>query len=102
MCGAPATTVGYLDPGQINNVTIDGYIPFHYFMCTHAPFLDIFMCCCYSLSVNSSLTPGKEYLYQVGDENGWSEMYQFRASPGPDPSTTTRIIAYGGTLYLYI
>ena len=26
MCGPPATTVGYLDPGQINKVTIDGYV----------------------------------------------------------------------------
>ena len=45
---------------------------------------------------NVSLTPGKEYYYQVGDENGWSDMYQFTASPGPNPSVTTRIIAYGG------
>ena len=66
MCGAPATTVGYRDPGMIHQVTMD------------------------------NLKPGYRYEYRFGDDKyGWSEYYTFYAPPIPSPNATVKFVAYG-------
>ncbi|XP_027100102.1 probable inactive purple acid phosphatase 1 [Coffea arabica] len=70
MCGAPARTVGWRDPGFI-----------------HTSFL-------------KELWPNLVYTYKLGHRmfNGtyiWSQMYQFRASPYPGQSSLQRVVIFG-------
>ncbi|XP_059445193.1 probable inactive purple acid phosphatase 1 isoform X1 [Corylus avellana] len=70
MCGAPARTVGWRDPGFI-----------------HTSFL-------------KELWPNKKYIYKLGHRlfNGtyiWSEQYQFRASPYPGQNSLQRVVIFG-------
>lgn len=70
MCGAPARTVGWRDPGFI-----------------HTSFL-------------KELWPNMLYTYKLGHElrNGtyiWSEIYQFKASPYPGQNSVQRVIIFG-------
>ncbi|XP_021638176.2 probable inactive purple acid phosphatase 1 isoform X2 [Hevea brasiliensis] len=70
MCGAPARTVGWRDPGYI-----------------HTSFL-------------KDLWPNKVYSYKLGHKlfNGtciWSQQYQFRASPYPGQNSVQRVVIFG-------
>ncbi|GAB2280187.1 polynucleotide adenylyltransferase, variant 2 [Dionaea muscipula] len=70
MCGAPASTVGWRDPGFI-----------------HTSFL-------------KELWPNSLYTYRLGhrlndDTYVWSQEYQFRASPYPGQNSLQRVIIYG-------
>ncbi|KAG5237192.1 hypothetical protein OIU76_011979 [Salix suchowensis] len=70
MCGAPARTVGWRDPGFI-----------------HTSFL-------------KELWPNSVYTYKLGHKlfNGtyvWSRVYQFRASPYPGQSSVQRVVIFG-------
>ncbi|XP_043705689.1 probable inactive purple acid phosphatase 1 isoform X2 [Telopea speciosissima] len=70
MCGAPARTVGWRDPGFI-----------------HTSFL-------------KDLWPNSMYTYKLGHRlfNGtyiWSQIYQFRASPHPGQDSLQRVIIFG-------
>ncbi|XP_042497349.1 probable inactive purple acid phosphatase 1 isoform X2 [Macadamia integrifolia] len=70
MCGAPARTVGWRDPGFI-----------------HTSFL-------------KDLWPNSMYTYKLGHKlfNGtyvWSQIYQFRASPYPGQDSLQRVIIFG-------
>ncbi|XP_059648756.1 probable inactive purple acid phosphatase 1 [Cornus florida] len=70
MCGAPARTVGWRDPGFI-----------------HTGFL-------------KELWPNSKYTYKLGHKlfNGtyiWSQMYQFRASPYPGQNSLQRVVIFG-------
>ncbi|XP_052198579.1 probable inactive purple acid phosphatase 1 [Diospyros lotus] len=70
MCGAPARTVGWRDPGFI-----------------HTSFL-------------KELWPNSVYTYKLGHRffNGtyiWSQMYQFKASPYPGQNSVQRVVIYG-------
>ncbi|KAJ8774627.1 hypothetical protein K2173_017073 [Erythroxylum novogranatense] len=70
MCGEPARTVGWRDPGFI-----------------HTSFLE-------------ELWPNLEYTYRLGHKlfNGtyvWSQEYQFRASPYPGQSSLQRVVIFG-------
>lgn len=70
MCGAPARTVGWRDPGYI-----------------HTSFL-------------KELWPNQIYTYKLGHKlfNGshiWSEEYQFRASPYPGQNSLQRVVIFG-------
>nr|QCQ29189.1 purple acid phosphatase [Camellia fraterna] len=70
MCGAPARTVGWRDPGFI-----------------HTSFL-------------KDLWPNSVYTYKIGHMllNGtyiWTQMYQFRASPYPGQNSVQRVVIYG-------
>ncbi|OVA00802.1 Phosphoesterase domain [Macleaya cordata] len=70
MCGAPARTVGWRDPGFI-----------------HTSFL-------------KDLWPNSMYSYKLGHRlsNGtyvWSQEYQFRASPFPGQDSVQRVVIFG-------
>ncbi|XP_061985559.1 probable inactive purple acid phosphatase 1 isoform X2 [Populus nigra] len=70
LCGAPARTVGWRDPGFI-----------------HTSFL-------------KELWPNAVYTYKLGHKlfNGtyvWSQEYQFRASPYPGQSSVQRVVIFG-------
>ncbi|KAL0013133.1 hypothetical protein SO802_000202 [Lithocarpus litseifolius] len=70
MCGAPARTVGWRDPGFI-----------------HTSFL-------------KELWPNAAYTYKLGHKlfNGtyvWSRQYQFRASPYPGQNSLQRVVIFG-------
>ncbi|KAE9614430.1 putative phosphodiesterase I [Lupinus albus] len=70
MCGAPARTVGWRDPGYI-----------------HTSFL-------------KELWPNREYTYKVGHRlfNGtiiWSKEYKFKASPYPGQNSAQRVVIFG-------
>ncbi|KAH6798704.1 Purple acid phosphatases superfamily protein [Perilla frutescens var. frutescens] len=70
MCGAPARTVGWRDPGFI-----------------HTSFL-------------KDLWPNSVYTYKLGHKlhNGtfiWSSVYQFKASPYPGQNSLQRVIIFG-------
>ncbi|XP_010527966.1 PREDICTED: probable inactive purple acid phosphatase 1 isoform X2 [Tarenaya hassleriana] len=70
MCGAPARTVGWRDPGYI-----------------HTGFL-------------KELWPNAMYTYKVGHRfsNGefvWSKEYQFKASPFPGQNSLQRVVIFG-------
>ncbi|KAK4598811.1 hypothetical protein RGQ29_016033 [Quercus rubra] len=70
MCGAPARTVGWRDPGFI-----------------HTSFL-------------KELWPNAVYTYKLGHKlfNGiyvWSRQYQFRASPYPGQNSLQRVVIFG-------
>lgn len=70
MCGAPARTVGWRDPGFI-----------------HTGFL-------------KDLWPNTEYTYKVGHKlsNGtyvWSDTYHFKASPYPGQKSVQRVVIFG-------
>ncbi|KAK6133947.1 hypothetical protein DH2020_032305 [Rehmannia glutinosa] len=70
MCGAPARTVGWRDPGFI-----------------HTSFL-------------KELWPNSVYTYKLGHKllNGtyiWSDIYQFKASPYPGQNSVQRVIIFG-------
>ncbi|XP_065860580.1 probable inactive purple acid phosphatase 1 [Euphorbia lathyris] len=70
MCGAPARTVGWRDPGYI-----------------HTSFL-------------KDLWPNKGYTYKMGHRlsNGtyiWSREYQFKASPYPGQNSLQRVVIFG-------
>ncbi|XP_052198575.1 probable inactive purple acid phosphatase 1 [Diospyros lotus] len=70
MCGAPARTVGWRDPGFI-----------------HTSFM-------------KELWPNSVYTYKLGHRlfNGtyiWSQMYQFKASPYPGQNSVQRVVIYG-------
>ncbi|XP_014509357.1 probable inactive purple acid phosphatase 1 [Vigna radiata var. radiata] len=70
MCGAPARTVGWRDPGY-----------------THTSFL-------------KELWPNRQYIYKLGHRlfNGtviWSEEYQFKASPFPGQNSLQRVVIFG-------
>ncbi|KAG8654213.1 probable inactive purple acid phosphatase 1 isoform X2 [Manihot esculenta] len=70
MCGAPARTVGWRDPGYI-----------------HTSFL-------------KDLWPNKVYTYKLGHKlfNGtciWSREYQFKASPYPGQNSVQRVVIFG-------
>lgn len=70
MCGAPASTVGWRDPGYI-----------------HTSFL-------------KELWPNLVYSYKLGHRlfNGtyiWSQQYQFRASPYPGQNSLQRVVIFG-------
>ncbi|XP_039116955.1 probable inactive purple acid phosphatase 1 [Dioscorea cayenensis subsp. rotundata] len=70
MCGAPARTVGWRDPGYI-----------------HTSFL-------------KDLWPNMKYAYRLGHKlnNGsyvWSHLYSFRASPFPGQESLQRVIIFG-------
>uniref|UniRef100_A0A2N9EUH3 Purple acid phosphatase n=1 Tax=Fagus sylvatica TaxID=28930 RepID=A0A2N9EUH3_FAGSY len=70
MCGAPARTVGWRDPGFI-----------------HTSFL-------------KELWPNAVYSYKLGHKlfNGtyvWSQQYQFRASPYPGQNSLQRVVIFG-------
>lgn len=70
MCGSPARTVGWRDPGFI-----------------HTSFL-------------KDLWPNTEYTYKIGHllSNGsyvWSKMYSFRSSPYPGQDSLQRVIIFG-------
>ncbi|XP_030956900.1 probable inactive purple acid phosphatase 1 isoform X1 [Quercus lobata] len=70
MCGAPARTVGWRDPGFI-----------------HTSFL-------------KELWPNAVYTYKLGHKlfNGtyvWSQQYQFRASPYPGQNSLQRVVIFG-------
>ncbi|XP_003387473.1 PREDICTED: probable inactive purple acid phosphatase 27 [Amphimedon queenslandica] len=65
MCGPPATTVGYIDPGMLHTAKLSG------------------------------LTPGQEYNYQFGDDPEWSQVFSFRMPPAPSPNASITFIAFG-------
>ncbi|KAK9277270.1 hypothetical protein L1049_006809 [Liquidambar formosana] len=70
MCGAPARTVGWRDPGFI-----------------HTSFL-------------KELWPNRVYTYKLGHRlfNGtciWSQKYQFRSSPYPGQNSLQRVVIFG-------
>ncbi|CAN6549270.1 unnamed protein product [Malus baccata var. baccata] len=70
LCGAPARTVGWRDPGFI-----------------HTSFL-------------KELWPNRQYTYKLGHRlfNGtyiWSQTYQFRASPYPGQNSLQRVVIFG-------
>ncbi|KAJ0552225.1 putative phosphodiesterase I [Helianthus annuus] len=70
MCGSPARTVGWRDPGYI-----------------HTSFL-------------KDLWPNQVYTYKLGHKllNGtiiWSRMYQFKSSPYPGQDSLQRVIIFG-------
>nr|GEV60432.1 probable inactive purple acid phosphatase 1 [Tanacetum cinerariifolium] len=70
MCGAPARTVGWRDPGYI-----------------HTSFL-------------KDLWPNQVYIYKLGHKllNGsiiWSKTYQFKSSPYPGQDSLQRVIIFG-------
>ncbi|XP_020525527.1 probable inactive purple acid phosphatase 27 isoform X2 [Amborella trichopoda] len=70
MCGSPARTVGWRDPGYI-----------------HTAFL-------------KNLWPNTQYTYKLGHRlfNGsyvWSKKYSFRASPYPGQDSLQRVIIFG-------
>ncbi|KAI3516604.1 hypothetical protein L1887_15526 [Cichorium endivia] len=70
MCGAPARTVGWRDPGYI-----------------HTSFL-------------KDLWPNMVYTYKLGHKllNGtiiWSQIYQFKSSPYPGQDSLQRVIIFG-------
>lgn len=70
LCGAPARTVGWRDPGYI-----------------HTAFL-------------KELWPNKLYTYKLGHMllNGsyiWSRVYQFKASPFPGQKSVQRVVIFG-------
>ncbi|CAH9101126.1 unnamed protein product [Cuscuta europaea] len=70
MCGAPARTVGWRDPGLI-----------------HTAFL-------------KELWPNSLYTYKLGHKllNGtyvWSQIYQFKSSPYPGQNSVQRVIIFG-------
>ncbi|KAG9143448.1 hypothetical protein Leryth_025138, partial [Lithospermum erythrorhizon] len=70
MCGAPARTVGWRDPGFI-----------------HTSFL-------------KELWPNTEYTYKLGHllANGsfiWSRMYSFKSSPYPGQNSLQRVVIFG-------
>ena len=68
MCGSPAIDFGYRDPGFLHKATLTG------------------------------LQPGLTYYYMCGDDAfGWSQEFSFTAAQPGNPSTTTRISAFGGT-----
>uniref|UniRef100_A0A1D1ZXW6 Purple acid phosphatase n=2 Tax=Auxenochlorella protothecoides TaxID=3075 RepID=A0A1D1ZXW6_AUXPR len=55
MCGAPANSTGWLDPGALHSVVL------------------------------GDLAPGRRYFYTVGSRGGaWSEVASFLGPPGPD------------------
>lgn len=70
MCGAPARTVGWRDPGFI-----------------HTSFL-------------KDLWPNKRYSYRLGHvltdgSTVWSKMYSFRSSPFPGQDSLQRVVIFG-------
>ncbi|XP_074309638.1 putative inactive purple acid phosphatase 1 isoform X2 [Silene latifolia] len=70
MCGAPARTVGWRDPGFI-----------------HTSFL-------------KELWPNSKYTYRLGHRllNGtyvWSRMYQFKSSPYPGQASLQKVVIFG-------
>ncbi|XBI35379.1 hypothetical protein VPH35_121071 [Triticum aestivum] len=70
MCGAPARTIGWRDPGFIHTAFMRG------------------------------LWPNKEYFYKIGHElpDGtvvWGKPYTFRAPPTPGQSSLQRVIVFG-------
>lgn len=65
MCGEPATTFGFLPPGQLHTAVLSG------------------------------LEPGAAYAYQVGDAGPggqWSEVFEFHAPPAPGPGQAVHIL----------
>ena len=67
MCGPPASTVGWHDPGFMHSALIEG------------------------------LTPGRQYFYQIGDESAHSqsEVLSFWAPPVQEPHTDVDFIIFG-------
>ncbi|KAH0854065.1 hypothetical protein HID58_092629 [Brassica napus] len=70
MCGAPARTVGWRDPGYI-----------------HTAFL-------------KELWPNAKYTYRVGhrlsnDAFVWSKVYQFKSSPFPGQNSLQQVVIFG-------
>ena len=70
MCGAPARTVGWRDPGYI-----------------HTAFL-------------KELWPNAKYTYRVGhrltnDAFVWSKEYQFKSSPFPGQNSLQQVVIFG-------
>jgi hypothetical protein len=67
LCGEPAATLGWREPGWIIAANI------------------------------TNLNPGVTYYYVVGDDKyGWSKEFSFSGSRLPDPSIMTRVVAFGG------
>ena len=57
------------------------------------------MSCLHFGSISCSLDLADVYYYVVGDdEYGWSEESSFVAPKQPDPTVTTRVVAFGGEL----
>jgi hypothetical protein len=66
MCGEPATTIGWMNPGLL-----------------HTAFI-------------TDLTPSTRYYYVYGDDAyGWSAEQQFTAPPAPGSDAQFQMIAYG-------
>ncbi|XP_064383549.1 uncharacterized protein LOC135332138 [Halichondria panicea] len=66
MCASPARDYGWLDPGLIHKVTLDG------------------------------LKPQTKYFYIFGDDAyGWSEEFNFTSAPKTGPDVVTRVLAFG-------
>jgi hypothetical protein len=66
MCGPPATSFGYIDPGLIHTVIFKG------------------------------LTPGHAYNYQFGDDiGGWSSVFSFKVPLLPGANSSISILAFG-------
>ena len=47
----------------------------------------------------SSLEPGQEYFYVIGDNYGWSQEFSFRAPPSFNQ--TFAVVAFGGELCVF-
>jgi hypothetical protein len=65
LCGAPATTIGWAEPGLIQS------------------------------AVMRDLKPGQQYYYVYGDVFGMSDEQTFRATPAPGTDDVVEIAAYG-------
>jgi len=67
MCGPPASTVGWNEPGFLHSALIEG------------------------------LEPGRQYYYQVGDESAHSksEVVPFWSAPPPSPVSDLDFIIFG-------
>ena len=55
-------------------------------------------------STRCSLTPGLKYYYVFGDNSSstWSQEFSFTAAPLPGPSATTRVVVYGGEIFVHM
>lgn len=66
MCGEPATTLGWKDPGKLHEAVL------------------------------KHLKPGQTYYYIVGSNNaGWSPEFTFKAPPSVAPSSGVKLVAFG-------
>lgn len=67
LCGPPATTVGWMQPGHFHSAVMTG------------------------------LVPGVRYYYRFGDDSlmAWSDEYSFVMPPAADPGAEVRFFAFG-------